>query len=93
MKKKKKFDLSLDNSPKEEMKYYLEILKRKSLAEAEDIFGGEKLISSRQKESEIEPNFFETPSVFLAKESKTMKEILVDARAKSLKIAQGIFGK
>ena len=92
MKKKKKFDLSLDNSPKEEMEYYLEILKRKSLAEAEDIFGGEKLISSRQKESEIEPNFFETPSVFLAKESKTMKEILVDARAKSLQIARDIFG-
>lgn len=92
MKKKKKFDLSLDNSPKEAMKYYLEILKRKSLSEAEDIFGGEKLISSRQKESEIEPNFFETPSVFLAKESKTMKEILVDARAKSLQIARDIFG-
>ena len=63
MKKKKKFDLSLDNAPKEDMKYCLEVLKKKTSAEAEEIFGGEKIVESSQKVNETEPNFFGTPSV------------------------------
>ena len=93
MKKKKKFDLSLDNAPKEDMKYCLEVLKKKTSAEAEEIFGGEKIVESSQKVNETEPNFFGTPSVFLTKKSKTIKEVLSDARVKSLKTAIDIFGK